>query len=254
MQQSLKQRAGTDTRQANAVALASAYRVPRYRVTLVCEERGESSPETVRDSTSAATIVRPHFSGLDREHFLVLGLDAKNRIIGINVVSVGSLSLAIVHPREVFKPLILMNAAAWLKRWKVGSCNRGHAKDQEAMIKTRLLAGQEPGPAVARVQAMTFRHWAKIYLELEEVKKIATYTDRKLKVSHLVEFFRINHLPLLPLRMWPCTVSNEFSTGESPALFVRSQYCGHGAFRVDGNAGISRLPYRCRPSTMTTQH
>jgi len=76
-----------------------------------------------------------------------------------------------------------------LKRWKVGSCNRGHAKDQEAMIKTRLLAGQEPSPAVARVQAMTFRHWAKIYLELEEVKKIATYTDRKLKVSHLVEFF-----------------------------------------------------------------
>jgi DNA repair protein RadC len=33
-------------------------------------------------------------------------------LIGINIVSIGSLTLAIVHPREVFKPLILMNAAA----------------------------------------------------------------------------------------------------------------------------------------------
>jgi integrase len=36
---------------------------------------------------------------------------------------------------------------------------------------------------------MTFSRWAKIYLELEEVKKITTYEDRKLKVRHLVEFF-----------------------------------------------------------------
>ncbi len=76
-----------------------------------------------------------------------------------------------------------------IKRWKVGSCNRGHAKDQEAMIKTRLLSGGEPSPSVARTQAVTFRQWANIYLDIEEVKKITTYEDRKLKVSHLVEFF-----------------------------------------------------------------
>ena len=68
----------------------------------------------VQDSTTAASILRPHFAGLDREHFLVVGLDAKHRVIGLNLVSVGSLSLAIVHPREVFKPLILMNASAWI--------------------------------------------------------------------------------------------------------------------------------------------
>ena len=62
--------------------------------------------------TSPASLLRPCFEGLDREQFLVCGLDAKHRIIGINIVSIGSLTLAIVHPREVFKPLILMNAAA----------------------------------------------------------------------------------------------------------------------------------------------
>ncbi|MFO0730367.1 MAG: JAB domain-containing protein [Nitrospiraceae bacterium] len=51
---------------------------------------------------------------MDREHFLICGLDAKHAVIGINIVSIGSLSLAIVHPREVFKPVILMNAGACL--------------------------------------------------------------------------------------------------------------------------------------------
>lgn len=90
------------------------YRAPRYRVTLVCETEGTGSTDPVRDSSTAATLFRPCFEGLDREHFVVCGLDAKHRVIGINVVSVGSLSLSIVHPREVFKPLIVMNAAAWL--------------------------------------------------------------------------------------------------------------------------------------------
>jgi len=44
-------------------------------------------------------------------------------------------------------------------------------------------------PALERAQAVTFREWAETYLSLEEVRKLTTYEDRKLKVSHLVEFF-----------------------------------------------------------------
>ncbi len=76
-----------------------------------------------------------------------------------------------------------------LKRWKVGSRHRGYAKDQEAIIKTKLLAGQIVSPAFERAQALTFREWADTYLSLEEVRKLTTYEDRKLKVSHLVDFF-----------------------------------------------------------------
>jgi DNA repair protein RadC len=83
-------------------------------VTLVCETEGTALPELIRDSVTALSVFRPCFEGLDREHFLVCGLDAKHRVIGINVVSVGTLTLSIVHAREVFKPLIVMNAAAWL--------------------------------------------------------------------------------------------------------------------------------------------
>ena len=90
------------------------YTVPRYRVTLVREGRAIPATESVQTSEGASCILRPLFAGLDREQFLICGLDAKHGLIGINIVSTGSLTLAIVHPREVFKPLILMNAGAWL--------------------------------------------------------------------------------------------------------------------------------------------
>ena len=86
--------------------------IPRYRITLVAEG-GHTAPYGVlRDSTAAAEALRPCFAGLDREQFLVCCLDAKNVSIGVNIVSIGSLTLSIVHVREVFKPAILLNAAA----------------------------------------------------------------------------------------------------------------------------------------------
>lgn len=49
---------------------------------------------------------------LDREHFRVLLLNAKNRVLSIETVSVGTLNSSAVHPRELFKPAIRNSAAA----------------------------------------------------------------------------------------------------------------------------------------------
>ena len=94
--------------------LSHEYAVPRYRVTLVRDNRAMATSSPLTTSTTTAEVLRPLFAGLDREQFLVCGLDAKHAIIGVNIVSIGSLTLDIIHPREVFKPLILMNAAAWI--------------------------------------------------------------------------------------------------------------------------------------------
>lgn len=47
-----------------------------------------------------------------KEMFLCLHLDGKNRIIAVDLVSIGSLNQSIVHPREVFKTACLSNAAS----------------------------------------------------------------------------------------------------------------------------------------------
>lgn len=53
-------------------------------------------------------------AGWDRERFLTLALDSANRLIGIETVSTGTLNATTVHPREIFKGLILANAAAFI--------------------------------------------------------------------------------------------------------------------------------------------
>jgi DNA repair protein RadC len=86
--------------------------VPVYRVTLVRDGQAIWDRPSLRCATDAAALFRRFLDGVDREKFLVAHLDAKHRPIGIELVSVGSLTASIVHPREVFKAAVLQNAAA----------------------------------------------------------------------------------------------------------------------------------------------
>ena len=65
----------------------------------------------IRSPQDAAAVVREYLASTNREHFVILLLDTKNAVIGINTVSVGILNSAPIHPREVYKPAILANAA-----------------------------------------------------------------------------------------------------------------------------------------------
>ena len=118
------------------------YALPRFRVTLVRDNRVVPPSSPLTTSVTATALLRPLFAGLDREQFLVCGLDAKHRIIGVNIVSIGSLTLAIVHSREVFKPLILMNAAAWICAHNHPSCDVTPS-EEDRVLTNRLKQGAD---------------------------------------------------------------------------------------------------------------
>lgn len=59
-----------------------------------------------------AEILMPHLRYAQKEQFVVVLLNTKNRVLGIEVVSEGSLNSSVVHPREVFHPAILAHASA----------------------------------------------------------------------------------------------------------------------------------------------
>src|SRR5882672_4857838 len=86
--------------------------VPIYKISLVREGRVPCYEQQIRSSANASTILQTYLADVDREHFVVLLLNQKNRVIGVHTVSVGSLSSSVVHPRETFKAAILGNAAA----------------------------------------------------------------------------------------------------------------------------------------------
>ncbi len=69
---------------------------PIYRISLVRDGRLPYEA-TLKQSSDVAQFVRPLFEGLDREQFVVVLLNAKHRPIGVNTVSLGSLTCAAVH-------------------------------------------------------------------------------------------------------------------------------------------------------------
>lgn len=95
--------------------------MPRYkrtvsivRILMVRDGKLPYRPHQITGSQDAAKLVTSYLAGADREYFVVLLLDAKNKINAINTVATGTLNQALVHPREVFKPAILANAASMI--------------------------------------------------------------------------------------------------------------------------------------------
>lgn len=77
---------------------------------------------------------------------------------------------------------------ARLKRWKVGNTNRTIAKQQEALIKTALMKGEIKSEKLPGLT--TFRAWGEKYLEIPEIKNLASYRNHIEKVHcWLAPFF-----------------------------------------------------------------
>jgi DNA repair protein RadC len=88
------------------------YPVDLVRVMLVREARGKYRSRNVSSPQEAWEVVRERLGAGAAERLVVLLLDARNRVVRIAEVSSGTLTACIVHPREVFAPAILSNAAS----------------------------------------------------------------------------------------------------------------------------------------------
>jgi DNA repair protein RadC len=86
--------------------------VQEIRVVVVRDRRGRVSAQAIETPEDAFKALASKAKGLDREHFWVIHLSARNMPIALETVSVGTLSASLVHPREVFKAAIVAGAAA----------------------------------------------------------------------------------------------------------------------------------------------
>jgi DNA repair protein RadC len=68
----------------------------------------------VASPQDAADLLMEELRHLREEHFVVLFLNTKNRVIGRQTLSIGSLNASIVHPREVFRAAIRRSSASIL--------------------------------------------------------------------------------------------------------------------------------------------
>ena len=123
------------------------YIVPEYRVMLVRDSNGGvkatgSKKQGIASPKDAVGIFRAYLDGLDREVFCVALLDTKNRVIGINTVSMGTLNSTIIHPREVFKPACIIGASTIMLCHNHPSGDPEPSKDDKKITARLAEAGK----------------------------------------------------------------------------------------------------------------
>lgn len=86
------------------------YNLDVVQIRLV-KEASWYSETPIYESKDAVSLISEKFEDLYRELFCILNLATDGKVINFNVISMGTLNLSLVSPREVFKSSILSNAA-----------------------------------------------------------------------------------------------------------------------------------------------
>jgi len=143
MQQELFAQPSTPPRVGDPTARPQRpYCVPIYKVALVRESAITHTRLQLRSAQDAAALLRQFVGDVDREYFVIILLDRKHKLIGLNTVSIGSLTASVVHPREVFKPAILANAAAIICGHNHPSGDPQPSQEDRTLTKRLVEAGK----------------------------------------------------------------------------------------------------------------
>ena len=106
----------------------------------------ESQPfQTIHCPEDGAMLVMPRLRYENHEHFLVVLLNSKGKVTGIEPVSEGSLNASVVHPREAFAPALLHHAAAILAVHNHPSGDPTPSREDRELTKTLWETGQVMG-------------------------------------------------------------------------------------------------------------
>ena len=123
-------------------APVTRYRLTRYHVSLVRDsaevKEGTRQPRTIADVALMCSDMRL----LDREQLRTYFLDARGNVIGWEMVSIGTLTASLAHPREILKGAILSNAAGFILAHNHPSGDR-LPSDEDRRLTERLKQASE---------------------------------------------------------------------------------------------------------------
>lgn len=122
------------------------YKVPAYRCVLVRESsRDMNAQKKISSSDAAIKVSVQLLKDSPNEQLIVFCLDTKNRIIGYQVATVGTLDASLVHPREIFRSAILLNASSIIIAHNHPSGDLTPSKEDYAVLNRLDEAGQVIG-------------------------------------------------------------------------------------------------------------
>jgi len=109
-------------------------------------KREELEPELknfdIKDPESVVKAIRASIKDKAKEHFKLILLNPRNKIIGISTISIGTLNASLVHPREVFKDAIVHSAASVVLAHNHPSGDPEPSEDDITITKRLVEAGK----------------------------------------------------------------------------------------------------------------
>ena len=108
-------------------------------------ERAARTTEKVEGPEDVARYVIPSLRFEQKEHFLAMFLDVRNRILALSTISVGSLTSSIAHPREVFREAIRYSAAGVILVHNHPSGDPAPSREDIQLTKQMMKAGEIMG-------------------------------------------------------------------------------------------------------------
>jgi DNA repair protein RadC len=97
--------------------------------------------KVIHGPEDVANYLMPLLKYETKEHFVVMFLNTKNHVIGHKIISTGSLSASVVHPREVFEAACKAHAAAIIVSHNHPSGDPTPSREDKAVTERLVKAG-----------------------------------------------------------------------------------------------------------------
>jgi DNA repair protein RadC len=109
-------------------------------------KRQDLEPElkdfNIKDPQSVVKAIRASIKDKAKEHFKLILLNPRNKIIGISTISIGTLNTSLAHPREIFKEAIINNAMSVVLAHNHPSGDPEPSEDDLTITKRLTEAGK----------------------------------------------------------------------------------------------------------------
>ena len=101
--------------------------------------------EKIEGPEDVARYASPILRFEQKEHFLVLLLDVRNRVLAMPTISVGSLTASVAHPREIFREAIRYSAANMILIHNHPSGDPTPSREDMQLTRQMMKAGEIMG-------------------------------------------------------------------------------------------------------------
>jgi len=108
-------------------------------------EKERVKKNAITSPSEIVKIIQSEIEDYSKEHFFVISFDVRNRILGIDKTSKGTLSASLVHPRETFESAIRRHAAQIIVAHNHPSGDCEPSEDDVRITKRLYEAGKIMG-------------------------------------------------------------------------------------------------------------